>query len=123
MTTLARLGLAGRHTYILTVRGRKTGKRYLDPGHLPIEDGSRWLVAPSGDELRVRNTRAAGEVEYTRAGRSERMSIEEVGAQQAARSCSDTSSDCRSCAPFFNVSPDSPLAEFETHAPHHPSSG
>jgi hypothetical protein len=37
---LARLGLAGPHTYVLTVRGRKTGKLYETPVTL-IENGER----------------------------------------------------------------------------------
>jgi hypothetical protein len=41
---LTRVGLAGRHTYILTVRGRKTGRAYSTPVIL-IEDGEHWLVA------------------------------------------------------------------------------
>ena len=45
VTPLARLGLAGRHTYILTVRGRKTARSYSTPVRL-IENGERWLVAP-----------------------------------------------------------------------------
>lgn len=48
MSPLARAGLAGRHTYILSVRGRKTGKTYSIPVLL-IEDSERRLVAPYGD--------------------------------------------------------------------------
>ena len=59
---LARLGLAGPHTYVLTVRGRKTGKLYETPVTL-IENGERWLVAPYGEVGWVRNARAAGEVQ------------------------------------------------------------
>lgn len=54
MSPLARLGLAGRHTYILTVRGRKTGRAYSTPVIL-IEDSERWLVAPYGEVGWVRN--------------------------------------------------------------------
>lgn len=80
---LARLGLAGRHTYVLAVRGRKKGRRYETPVSL-IEDGDRWLVAPYGEVAWVRNARAAGEIELTRARRTERFRIEEVPAQEAA---------------------------------------
>jgi hypothetical protein len=31
---LARLGLAGRHTYVLTVPGRRSGRRYSTPVRL-----------------------------------------------------------------------------------------
>jgi deazaflavin-dependent oxidoreductase (nitroreductase family) len=119
MTPLARAGLAGRHTYILSVRGRKTGKSYSIPVIL-IEDGERWLVAPYGDVGWVRNARAAGEVQLTRAGRCERMAIEEVGTEQAAPILRRYLKRVPVVRPFFDVSPDSPLAEFETDVPHHP---
>jgi hypothetical protein len=45
---LIRLGLSGRHTYILTVRGRKTGQLHSTPVTL-VEDAKRWLVAPYGE--------------------------------------------------------------------------
>jgi hypothetical protein len=80
---LARLGLAGRHTYVLAVRGRKTGRRYETPVSL-IENGDRSLVAPYGEVAWVWNGRAADEVELTRARRTERFRIEEVPAHEAA---------------------------------------
>lgn len=119
MAPLARLGLAGRHTYILTVRGRRTGKSYSIPVIL-IEDGARWLVAPYGDVGWVRNARSAGEVQLTRAGRSERLEIEEVGAEEAAPILQRYLKRVPVVRPFFDVSPGSPLAEFEFEAQHHP---
>lgn len=83
MSPMTRAGLAGRQTYLLTVRGRKTGRRYSTPVIL-IENSERWLVAPYGDVSWVRNARAAGQVEISRAGRSQVMQIEEVAAEQAA---------------------------------------
>jgi hypothetical protein len=85
-----------------------------------IEDGGRWLVAPYGDVGWVRNARAAGEVQLTRAGRSERLAIEEVGAEEAAPILQRYLKRVPVVRPFFDVHPDSPLAEFATDAPHHP---
>ena len=68
MGPLARVGLAGGHTYNLTVRGRRTGRPYTVPVILIVGD-ERWLVAPYGEVGWVRNARAAGEVELSRAGR------------------------------------------------------
>jgi deazaflavin-dependent oxidoreductase (nitroreductase family) len=96
--SLTRFGLAGRHTYILTVRGRKTGRAYSTPVRL-IEDGERWLVAPYGEVGWVCNARAAGKVEIRRAGRSETLSIEEVASDQSDLFCSSTSSACRWSVP------------------------
>lgn len=98
MTPLARLGVAGRHAYILTVRGRRSGARYD-----------------------VRNARAAGEVQLTRAGHCERLAIEEVAAALAAPVLRQYLKRVPLVRPFFDVSPGSPLSEFETAAPHHPA--
>jgi deazaflavin-dependent oxidoreductase (nitroreductase family) len=119
MTPLARLGLAGRHTYVLTVRGRKTGKSHSIPVIL-IEDEQRWLVAPYGEVGWVRNARAAREVQLTRAGRSERAALDEVGAEQAAPILRRYLRRVPVVRPFFDVSPNSPLAEFEAEAGRHP---
>lgn len=116
---LARLGLAGRHTYILTVRGRKTGRAYSTPVRL-IENGERWLVAPYGEVGWVRNARAAGEMEINRAGRSETLSIEEVAPEQAAPVLKQYLRSVPVVRPFFDVTPDSPLGEFVTEASRHP---
>jgi deazaflavin-dependent oxidoreductase (nitroreductase family) len=116
---LARLGLAGSHTYVLTVRGRKTGKLYETPVTL-IENGDRWLVAPYGEVGWVRNARAAGEVQLRRAGRSETLQIEEVTPTAAAPILRRYLQQARVVRPFFDVAPSSPLEAFEGEAPRHP---
>jgi deazaflavin-dependent oxidoreductase (nitroreductase family) len=116
---LAKSGLAGRHTYILTVRGRRTGKSYSVPVLL-IENGERWLVAPYGDVGWVRNARAAGEVQLARRGRSERLAIEQVGPARDAPVLQQYLKQVPVVRPFFDVRPNSPLAEFEAEAPRHP---
>jgi len=119
VTPLARFGLAGRHTYILAVRGRKTGKRYETPVTL-IEDGDRWLVAPYGDVTWVRNARAAGEVELTRARRTETLRVEEVTALEAAPVLKRYLNAAPVVRPFFDVIPESSLDDFAREAPRHP---
>lgn len=116
---LTRVGLAGRHTYILTVRGRKTGKAYSTPVIL-IEDGGRWLVAPYGEVGWVRNARAAAEVEIGRAGRSETLRIEEVAPEHAAPVLKQYLGSVAVVRPYFDVTPDSSLDEFVTEASRHP---
>jgi deazaflavin-dependent oxidoreductase (nitroreductase family) len=80
----ARLGLAGKRTHILTVTGRKSGRRYSTPVQLIFLDGERWLVSPYGERAWVKNARATGTVELTRALRTERVRVEEVDAETAA---------------------------------------
>jgi deazaflavin-dependent oxidoreductase (nitroreductase family) len=119
MRPLARLGLAGRHTYLLTVRGRKSGTSYSIPV-IVVEDGERWLVSPYGEVAWVRNARAANEVHLTRSGHTERLAIEEVGADQAAPILRSYLKAVPVVRPFFDVTPDSPLPAFVTEAPRHP---
>ena len=116
---LAKRGLAGSHVYVLTVRGRKTGKRYETPVTL-IEDGDRWLVAPYGEVNWVRNVRAAGEVELTRARRTETLRIEEAAAEQAAPVLRRYLKAVAVVRPFFDVKLDSSIEEFIREAPRHP---
>lgn len=116
---LARLGWAGPHTYVLTVRGRKTGKLYETPVTL-IENGQRWLVAPYGEVGWVRNARAAGEVQLRRKRRLETLQIEEVAPTAAAPVLRQYLEQVKVARPFFDVTPSSELAEFEGEAPRHP---
>jgi deazaflavin-dependent oxidoreductase (nitroreductase family) len=116
---LARLGLAGSHTYVLTVPGRKTGRLYETPVTL-IENGDRWLVAPYGEVGWVRNARAAGEVQLRRARRSETLGIEELAPTHAGPVLRRYLEAVSAVRPFFDVTPDSPPEAFESEAPRHP---
>jgi hypothetical protein len=53
--TLLHMGLGPRHTYLLTVRGRRTGIRHSTPVTLVEKGTNRWLVAPYGEVSWVRN--------------------------------------------------------------------
>jgi hypothetical protein len=86
---------------------------------LLIEDGERWLVAPYGEVGWVRNARAAGEVEISRAGRSEKLHIEEVASEQAAPVLKRYLKSVPVVRPFFDVKPNSPLDDFVTEASRH----
>jgi deazaflavin-dependent oxidoreductase (nitroreductase family) len=117
---LARLGLAGKRTHILTVVGRKTGRRYSTPVQLVLDDGRRWLVAPYGERPWVKNARAAGEVELTRARRTERVRIEGVGPEEAAPVLREYMRTTLLVKPYFDANTDSPLEAFAAEAARHP---
>lgn len=117
---LARLGLAGRRTHVLTVTGRKSGRRYSTPVQLVFIAGERWLVAPYGAVGWVKNARAAGEVELTRARKTERVRIEQVGPDQAAPVLREYLRDTPIVKPFFDVGSDAPLEAFAAEASRHP---
>ena len=119
MRRLALLGLAGWPTYLITVRGRKTGRTYSTPVTL-IENGERWLVAPYGEVGWVRNARAAGEVTLRRGRHSETLKIEEVGAVEAAPVLRKYVERVSVTRPFFDATPESALEAFEAEASRHP---
>jgi deazaflavin-dependent oxidoreductase (nitroreductase family) len=59
---LVRLGFGFAHTYLLEVRGRKSGKLYATPVDLLTHGGRQYLVAPRGHTQWVRNAGVAGVV-------------------------------------------------------------
>jgi deazaflavin-dependent oxidoreductase (nitroreductase family) len=117
---LARLGLAGRRTHVLTVPGRKTGRPRSTPVQLLFRDGERWLVAPYGPGDWVRNARAAGAVELTRARKTERVLVEEVGPEEAAPVLREYLRHTPIVKPYFDATKDAPLEAFAAEAARHP---
>jgi hypothetical protein len=49
VNTLLLVGLGPRRTYLLTVRGRRSGKPYATPVTLVEEGTNRWRIAPYGE--------------------------------------------------------------------------
>ena len=117
---LARLGLAGRRTHVLTVPGRKTGRPQSTPVQLVFLDGQRWLVAPYGEGDWVKNARVAGAFELTRGRRTERVRVEEVGPAEAAPVLRQYLRDTPIVKPYFDATADSPLEAFAAEASSHP---
>jgi deazaflavin-dependent oxidoreductase (nitroreductase family) len=116
---LVRFGVVLRHTYILSVPGRRTGRRYSTPVTL-VEDGGRWLVAPYGERNWVKNARAAGWVELSRAGRTERMRVTPVEGDEAAAVLKRYVEAVPSTRRFFTAKPSAPVSEFAAEADRHP---
>lgn len=120
MKGLLRLGMAPPSVYLLTVRGRKTGKTYSTPVTL-IEDGpKRWLVAPYGEVAWVRNAKAAGEVTLSRGRKTERMRIVPASPEESAPVLKTYIGRIGIVRPYFDVRPDSPIEDFVGEAPRHP---
>lgn len=120
ITLLIRLGLGGRRMHILTVPGRKSGRRYSTPVQLIIDDGGRWLVAPYGESEWVKNARAAGAVELTRARRTTRHAIEEVGPEEAAPVLRDYLRRTPIVRSYFDAASGAQLEAFAAEAARHP---
>src|SRR5947209_18882985 len=75
VTGLLRLGVAANMTYLLTVKGRFSGKLYSTPVNVIAHGSQRWLVAPFGPVNWVLNARAAGEVMLSRGRKSETVKV------------------------------------------------
>lgn len=109
---LTRVGLGGRSTYVLTVRGRVSGRPHSTPVTIMEIDGARFLVAPYGPVSWVKNARAAGEVELSRKGRAERNTIHELGPAEAVPALRMYLRTVPVVRPYFDVKPDSPDEDF-----------
>lgn len=114
------VGVPIRDTYMLTVRGRRTGRPHSTPVRLVEENGNRWLVAPYGPVNWVRNARAAGQVTLSRGRKLETVAIEELGPTESAPVLKRYLEEVPIVRPFFDVTPDSSLEAFAAEAPRHP---
>jgi deazaflavin-dependent oxidoreductase (nitroreductase family) len=117
---LARLGLTGPRTHLLTVPGRKSGRLWSTPVSIVAKDGERWLVAPYGDRNWVKNAREAGWVELRRGRRRERLSVEELPPEAAVPVLREYYRQGRVTRPIFDVSLSSSAKAWLAEAPRHP---
>jgi deazaflavin-dependent oxidoreductase (nitroreductase family) len=117
---LGRLGLGADYRYLLTVRGRRSGREYSTPVDAIEHDGRRWLVAPYGVTEWVRNVRSAGEVELSRGRTTTRMRAREVGADEAAPVLRRYLALVPVTRPYVDIDPDAPLETFHRVAVAHP---
>ena len=118
---LARLGLAGRNTHVLTVPGRESGRLWSTPVSIVRDGDERWLVAPYGERNWVKNARASGRVELQRGRRRERLAVEEVEVEQAVPVLREYYRRFRVTRPFFDVTLESSHEEWLAEAPRHPA--
>jgi deazaflavin-dependent oxidoreductase (nitroreductase family) len=117
---LLRSGLGPRRTYLLTVRGRTSGRAYTTPVTLVEREGLRWLVAPYGEVSWVRNARAAGEVTLHRGRHREDVVVFPLDPTEAAPVLKQYVTELPITRPYFDARPTSPLAAFAAEADRHP---
>ena len=123
LTALLRAGLPLGSLTLLSVRGRKSGKISTTPVALVEQDGTSFLVAAFGEVSWVRNLRTAGSAQLTRGRRTEAISVVELEAREAAPILKQFLTSYRMVPfllPYFDVAPQSPLADFEREATQHP---
>ncbi len=113
-------GITPARFYLLTVRGRKSGRPRSTPVIVLTQGGNRWLVAPYGERAWVKNARAAGQVTLSRRRQQETVPVEEVGAITAAPILKQYLRDTPVTRRFFGVTADAPLMDFMREAPEHP---
>jgi deazaflavin-dependent oxidoreductase (nitroreductase family) len=126
-TALLRTGFkivapGGYPMYLLTVRGRKSGKPRTIPIVVLEQDGKRYLASPYGLVDWVRNLRAAGEALLTRGRRIEQVRATELPAEEAGlvlkRSIERGIPSF--LAKYFEVTADSSREEFVRAGASHP---
>jgi deazaflavin-dependent oxidoreductase (nitroreductase family) len=117
---LLRLGVPLPHTYLLSVRGRKSGRMYSTPVTLVEDNGARWLIAPYGEVSWVKNARAAKEVSLRRGRRVETVKLVELSPEDAAAILKRYLIRVPIVRPFFDVTPTSSEQDFVAEASRHP---
>ena len=123
LTAMLGAGLPLGPLVLLSVRGRKSGKIYTIPVALVERDGIRWLVAAFGVVNWVSNLRAAGGAQLMRGRHTEAIGVVELEARDAAPVLKQFLQSFQMVPfipPYFDVTPKSPLADFEREAVHHP---
>ena len=124
-TTLLRagvklVGLGNYPMYLLTVRGRKSGKIRTVSLAIIERNGKRYLGSPFGVVAWVRNLRAAGEATLTRGRRSETVNARELPKGEAALLLREEIKGGNPFARYYGVTADSSLEEFERAVVSHP---
>jgi len=119
MSALVRAGLVPR-CYLLTTRGRKTGKPRSNPV-VPVEyDGRRWLVAPYGPVSWVCNARASGRVSLARRRKVRSYVAREALPAEAGPVLKQYVRLAPAARRSFRASADSPVEAFAAEADRHP---
>lgn len=124
-TTLLRSGVKlvgfGRHpTYLLTVRGRKSGQPRTTPISVIEQAGNRYLLSPYGVVDWVRNLRAAGEATLTRGRRAEAVRASELSNDEAGPVLQRFIATGNPMSRFFGVAADASPEEFARATMSHP---
>ena len=120
VTPLARLGLGPANTHLLTVRGRRTGRRYTTPVTLVEHAGELWLVAPYGERNWVKNARASGAVQLRRGGRTTKVRVQELPPEARGPILREYVERVPIVARFFDAPKGAPAEDFAAEAARHP---
>jgi deazaflavin-dependent oxidoreductase (nitroreductase family) len=106
--------------YLLTVRGRKSGRPRTVPVAIIERNGKRYVGSPYGIVDWVRNLRAAGEAILTRGRRAETVNARELPTGEAALLLQEDTKGGNPFARNYGVTADSSFEEFERAVVRHP---
>lgn len=115
-----RLGFGPARTYRLSVPGRRSGRIQTTPVTLVEQGEQRWLVAPYGAVDWVLNARAAGHVELSRGGRTERVTVRELTGATSAPVLKRYLTEVPITRSYFTATATAPLEAFAAEAERHP---
>jgi deazaflavin-dependent oxidoreductase (nitroreductase family) len=119
---LAGLGLAPSYSYLLEVRGRKTGRVYSTPISLLELNGKRYLVAPRGTTQWVRNAEASGRVVLKRGGSRREFGLRPLAGEEKLEVLKTYLDRFKGAVQrFFTVPAGSPREAFAPVAENHPA--
>jgi deazaflavin-dependent oxidoreductase (nitroreductase family) len=119
MSALVRAGLVPS-SYLLTTKGRKTGRMRSNPVTIVEHDGRRWLVAPYGPVSWVHNARAVGRVGLSRRLDTRHYAIREASAVEAGPVLQRYVAVATATRKYFQADKDAPVEQFVAEANRHP---
>lgn len=119
MSLLVRAGLVPS-SYLLTTKGRRTGRLRSNPVTIVEYDGRRWLVAPYGPVSWVHNARAAGRVGLGRRWGMRHYTVREVPAAEAGPVLQRYIAVATATRPYFRADRDAAVEDFVAEADRHP---
>ena len=119
MSALVRAGLVPS-SYLLTTKGRKTGKMRSNPVTIVEYAGQRWLVAPYGAVPWVHNARAACRVSLSRRLDTRHYAIREASVVEAGPVLKRYVGVATATREYFRADKNAPVEQFVAEASRHP---
>jgi len=107
-------------SYLLTTKGRRTGRLRSNPVTIVEHDGRRWLVAPYGSVSWVHNARAAGRVGLSRWRGKRHYTVREVSAVEAGPVLQRYLAVATATRPYFRADRHAAVEDFVAEADRHP---
>jgi len=119
VTAMTRLGIG--KSYILSVKGRTTGRTYSTPVDVMNRDGRMYLVAAYGEVNWVRNIRTSGEAMLRRGRKLIAVRALELEPSDSVEVLRQYYEEVPVTHAYFDVTADADDHEFEIEGKRHPT--